>query len=290
MFGVRNTVKPLFNPDFVDPSLGIGQDGRYDYAHSRTYGGMNPNRAVYNYLRGMSPSGETLAYGGHSAKLSPETVQFLQATMPINRDYRFSKDDARQDITDEVTANIRTLYADQSLMQKFKGMEGYNAKIQTEMNTLYKWALAARNSTDPAIQAKAQNALYAVANAQKAFNTAQPIVDTELKNGFQQAGNKAMDFVKNNWWWMIPAGGALAYGLMNMGDKEPQEQQIQPMQQTPPPQGWKTPVATNRPGQPKRVQPMQVNPMQKQMQSDMQAHAIKDLTDVQRQVTGGVNI
>ena len=225
--GVNNSVRPIFNPDIVDPRYGIRSvDGKYDYVMSRNYSGISPNRNVYDFLRDLNPEGEVFEYGGKQLKLSPTVIKAMQTTMPINRDTRFAPNAAYKDIYDEVNANWHKFYEGIPMSDAIHGMRKTNAEIQTGLNSLLQWAVAAKNSPDPNIRARAQSALYAVANTQKSFNTAQPIVNATVKQRVGDIRNKATNFMKNNWWWMLPAGGLMAYGLFSglRGEQQPQQQ------------------------------------------------------------------
>jgi hypothetical protein len=79
-----------------------------------------------------------------------------------------------------------------------------------------------------------------VANAQYVLNKSMPQVTQGIQQGINNKIQGIKNFAGNNWWWMLPAGGALLYGLGNLFGRggQPMGQPGQPA--VPMPSYWKT--------------------------------------------------
>ena len=243
----------LYNPNFAESQTRTGGSASI-WWNPKTWGQTNgtlDNEAnLYRHqkeylaaLQSLNKDGFTLEGNGASYSVSPETVAFLNATSPFYTTQLTRDPATKEAITNQITGNVQQLYDQQGTWKALGGFREYNTKIQKDLNAMYQHAMYELKSNDPKVREHGQYMMGVVARGQQVFNMAQP----KISEGVQNRIKPYRDFMKNNWWWMIP-GGLLALGgiasLFGGRDSE---------QQTPEQAGW--PFAQNAPQQPRQPLP-----------------------------------
>ena len=191
-------------------------------------------------IKSFGDNGGKGQINGISWEMSPEQKAFYEATLPM---YQIGHQ------VKNVTDNITKLVKDRSIMEAPGGYQKWYDNIQQGNNIQYQVAQAELRSKDPEVQARGRQRMEMVANAQYVLNKSMPQVTQGIQQGINNKIQGAKNFVGNNWWWMLPAGGALLYGLGNLfgRDGQPMGQQGQPA--VPMPSYWKTGFQTPNAGQ-----------------------------------------
>lgn len=178
--------------------------------------------------------GMTLSNGqGVDYQVSPETMNFVNVTRHI---YSGPQGQAE--------ANVRKDVADwidkQGKFKQLTGMQGSFDNIQRDLNAWQQHAMWQLKNGTPEQKKQAQMNLQYIANAQYTLNKTVPEFNRARTATLNQYKQNIGNFAGNNWWWMLPAGGALLYGLGNLFGRGGQ-QAAQPGQSAVPmPSYWKT--------------------------------------------------
>lgn len=245
-FGTAQTnVKPLFNVDAPETWTGMNNStgGSYNPA-----GGNKLETFVNGVKRVFSPTedmikslGTTGGKGqvnGIAWEMTPEQKAFYEATLPMYQYHGFDITKQPERITQQVSDNVTKLVKDRSIMEAAGGYRQWYDNIQKGNNQQYQIAQAEMQSKDPEVVARGKQRMEMVANAQYVLNKSMPQVTQGIQQGIRNKVNQIKNFAGNNWWWMLPAGGALLYGLGNLfGRGNVQNPQGD---QTPMPSYWKT--------------------------------------------------
>lgn len=235
-FGVAQTnVKPLFNVDSPEEWTGMNNTngGGYDPTKLTTWAGRVAG-GTEGMIKSLGTTGGKGQINGKEWEMTPEQRAFYEATLPM---YQLGGEDTvRQKVTDNVTKLVK----DRSVMEAAGGYQKWYDNIQKGNNQQYQIAQAELRDPDASVRARGQQRMEMVANAQYVLNTSMPQVTQGIHQGIQNKVNQVKNFAGNHWWWMLPAGGALLYGLGNLfGRGNMQNPQAQG-DQIPRPSYWKT--------------------------------------------------
>lgn len=220
--------RPLFNVNAPEAWTGMrNSNGSYDPERKVTrfvsrFGGTK------GFINNLNTDKTTV--NGIETQLSPEGLDFFKATTPM-----YEGGNVKQNVTD----NVSKLYNNRSAIEALGGMREYNNKIQRDINNQYQIAQYEINSGNRQLIAQGQRRMEMVANAQHVFNQAQPKVSEGIRQGINNKIQGVKNFAGNNWWWMLPAGGALLYGLGNLFGRGGQMSQSG-QSSVPMPSYWKT--------------------------------------------------
>lgn len=251
-FGVSHSnERALFDPNHVEGRTGLPHtQGVYNPESMYNAIGMLNSDAknAAGWIDSLDDAGFSL-YGenGVEHKVRPETVRALKATRPLYNDNLFGRN--TDQFKSQVTDNYSKMYNDQGFVDAIGGMTKLNDTIMQDHNAIYQNALYLMNSGDPYKINQGKQMMQALANSQYVFNTAQP----EVSKAIQGRVNGIKNFAKNNWWWMLPAGGALLYGVSNMfgQNRNPNNQK------TMRPEGWHSDIVEQPQSQAQNLKPEQ---------------------------------
>lgn len=224
----------LKNPFYyINPALGVITNNKVGAFFKR-------RRLAKGFQNLDTTHGMTLSNDrGVDYQVSPETMDFVNRTRHI---YSGSKD--------QVETNVRKDVADwidkQGKFKQLTGIQGSFDNIQRDLNAWQQHAMWQLKNGTPEQKRQAQLNLQYIANAQYTLNKTIPEFNKARTATLNKYKQNIGSFVGNNWWWMLPAGGALLYGLGNLFGRGGQ-----PMGQpaVPRPSYWKTGLQTPNTGQ-----------------------------------------
>lgn len=221
----------LKNPfTYINPALGVITNNKV--------GAFFKRRQLAKGFKNIDTThGMTLSNGrGVDYQVSPETMDFVNRTRHI-----YSGDNSE--------ANVRKDVADwidkQGKFKQLTGMQGSFDNIQRDLNAWQQHAMWQLKNGTPEQKKQAQMNLQYITNAQYTLNKTVPEFNRARTATLNQYKQNIGNFAGNNWWWMLPVGGALLYGLGNMFGRGGNSQMNQQGQlAVPMPSYWKTGFTT----------------------------------------------
>ena len=242
-FGVAQTsVRPLFNVDAPEDWTGMNNmdGGGYDPTKWTTTAGRVVS-GTEGMIKSFRDNGGKGQINGISWEMTPEQKAFYEATLPM---YQMGHQ------VKNVTDNVTNLVKDRSVMEAAGGYQQWYDNIQKGNNQQYQIAQAELQSKDPEVRVRGRQRIEMVANAQYVLNKSMPQVTHGIQQGINNKIQGVKNFVGNNWWWMLPAGGALLYGLGNLFGRGGQPMSQPGQHAVPMPSYWKTGFQQQTPQQP----------------------------------------
>lgn len=203
-------------------------------------------KGYFEYLNGLDNKGYSFSGKDGDITIDPDTIAFLKSTGAYY-DNAYTTEDA---IRNQITSDVGKLYERRGVKEALGGFTDYNDRIQTGLNNMYMQAQYLLKSPNLADQERGRYMMGVVTRGQDVFNQAQPQVRAAVQSRLNNKWVGLMNFAQNNWWWMLPAGGALLYGLYNMSGQNRNPNNQKTMR----PEGWSSDIVEQPQGQTQNLQ------------------------------------